>query len=192
MATLATAGASAGPVPAPQTDDTASMMLAVLRYELSATDVAARLTRSRATRRRRWQALVSAGFASILALNFLTGKLPVPDSTLLELIELALILCGPAAFALWQVQRATAAEASEALPAPVPVTLTVHSDHAIEDRPDLPRPRRHAARTARRVAVTRHHLVLEGDAADLIIPARAFASRNCMRLLAEEWSKRIR
>ncbi len=192
MATDATATGSAGRAEAPPTEAAASIPLAVLRYDLHASDMAARLGRRRAMRRRRWQGLVSAGFASILALNVLTGKLPVPDSTLLEVLELALILCGPAAFVLWRLRNSIAAEAAAALPAPVAVTLSVHNDHAVEDRPDLPRPRIHRARTARGVDLARDHLILESDSADLIIPARAFASRNCMRLLAEEWSKRIR
>lgn len=192
MVTDATAIGSAGLGEALPTEAAASIPLAVLRYDLHAADMAARLARSRAMRRRRWQGLVSAGFASILALNVLTGKLPVPDSTLLEAMELALILCGPAAFVLWRLRRATAAEAAAALPVPVAVTLSVHSDHAVEDRPDLSRPRIHRARTARGVDLARDHLILESDSADLIIPARAFASRDCMRLLAEEWSKRVR
>ena len=192
MVTDASAIGSAGLGEALPTEAAANVPLAVLRYDLHTADMAARLTRSRAIRRRRWQGLVSAGFASILALNFLTGKLPVPDSTLLETIELALILCGPAAFVLWRLQSAIAAEAAEALPAPVAVTLSVHSDHAVEDRADLPRPRYYRVRTARSIDVARDHLILESDSADLIVPARAFASRDCMRLLAEEWSKRIR
>lgn len=192
MTTVHHAIGSAGLGEALPTGTAASTPLAVLRYDLGADDIAARLGRSRAMRRRRWQGLVSAGFASILALNFLTGKLPVPDSTLLEAIELALILCGPAALVLWRLQRATVAEAAEALPAPVTVTLSVHRDHAVEERPDLPRPRTHRVRTARGIDLTRHHLTLEGDAADLIIPARAFADRAAMRDLAGEWSKRIR
>lgn len=173
-------------------DPPAAAPLAVLRYQLRTDDVAARLGRSRAMRRRMWQSLVSAGFASILALNFLTGKLPVPDNALTRTAELSLILLGPAALALWQLRRHTASAAAEALPAPVDVTLSVHMGHAVEDRPDLPRPRTHRARTARKIDLTHHHLILESDAADLIIPARAFADRASMRLLAEEWSRRLR
>jgi len=166
--------------------------LAVLHYDLDARDIAARLARSRAARRRRWQGLVSAGIASILALNVLTGKLPVPDTALTQAAELALILLGPAAFVLWRLHRDHAAQAAAALPAPVPVTLSIHADHAVEDRPDLPRPRTHRARSARGIDLTRRHLILEGDGADLVIPARAFADRASMRLLAEEWSARLR
>lgn len=165
---------------------------AVLRYDLHATDIAALLARSRPDRRRRVQSLVSAAFASLLALNFLAGRLPVPDNPLAKAAEIALILTGPALLALWLLHRDRMARAAEALPDTVAVTLHIHPDHIVEHRADLPRARTHRPRSARRVDRTRRHLVLDGDTAALVIPARAFADPATMRALARDWAAQMR
>jgi hypothetical protein len=188
----ADAGAGFGEAPPPAAGTDAAAPLAVLRYTLRADDIAAHLARSRADRRRMWQGLVSAAFASLLALNFLAGKLPVPDSALLEAAEIAAILGGPALLALWLLRRDRMERAAEDLPAPVEVALHIHADHAVEHRPDLPRPRPFRARSARRIDCTRRHLVMETDAAALVVPVRAFASPQAMRQQARDWAARMR
>ena len=96
-------GPRQGEAAAPSVLDTAPQ--AVLDYSLTAADVAAHLATARQAVRRRWQSLFSAAFASMMALNFLAGKLPLPENRLLDLAEMAVILAGPAAFALWLLAR---------------------------------------------------------------------------------------
>lgn len=183
-------GPRQGEAAAPSVMDTAPQ--AVLDYSLTAADVAAHLATARQAVRRRWQSLFSAAFASMMALNFLAGKLPLPENRLLDLAEMALILAGPAAFALWLLARDRRAEAEGMLPAPVAVRLEIHADHAVEHRPDLPAPRRHRARTARRIDSTRKILFLDSETASLVVPARAFSDRRDMQALADRWRGQMR
>lgn len=186
------AGAVIAPPSAFPPDAPAETPVAVLRYDLRQTDIAAQLARSRPDRRRRVQSLVSAGFASLLALNFLAGRLPVPDNPLAKAAEIALILTGPALLALWLLRRDRLARAAEALPEPVAVVLHIHADHAVEHRADLPRPRTHRPRSALRTDFTRGHLILDSDTAALVVPARAFADPAAMRALARDWAMQMR
>jgi hypothetical protein len=168
------------------------MPQAVLTYTLTADDLAAHLATARAAVRRRWQSLFSAAFASIMALNFLAGKLPMPENPLLELAEMAVILAGPAALALWLLRRDNRSQAAELLPAPVEVRLDIYANHALEHRPDLTAPRRHRARTAQRIMATRRLFFLDSETASLVVPARAFADRAELTALADRWRGEMR
>jgi hypothetical protein len=162
--------------------------IATLRYELQAADHAAFLAGTKSSRRRARGMLASAAFAALMALNFLSGKLPVPANATGAAVEIAAILGIPVGAALWKLRHDRMAEAAELLPAPVAVTVHVFSDHAIEHRADRTGPLTHRIRTAHDLRTNRHHVALESDRAALVIPARAFADRKAMAALAEHWA----
>lgn len=166
--------------------------IATLRYSLGADDLAAHLARTKRGRRQARGTLASAAFAGLMALNFLTGKLPVPDNGLGTALEIAAILGAPVALAIWKLRHDRRSEAREELPAPVDVTLQVFSDHAVEQRSDRATPLTHRARTSHRIHANRHHVAIESDRAVLVIPARAFSDRKAMTVLADHWQAQQR
>lgn len=162
--------------------------IATLHYQLTAADLAAFLARTKRGRRQARGTLVSASFAALMALNFLSGKLPVPKNAWGSAVEIAAILGTPIGIALWKLRHDRMADATADLPAPVGVTLHVYPDHAIEHRADREAPVTHRVRTAHAIRLNRHHVSLESDRAALVIPARAFADRRAMTALADHWT----
>lgn len=161
--------------------------IATMEYSLVAADLAAFLARNRRGRRQARGTLASAFLASLMALNFLTGKLPVPKNPLGTALEIGLILGLPVAAALWKLRHDRMAEALEDLPVPVDVTLAIYNDRAVEQRSDKPSPVTHRPRTAHEVHLSRRSVTLESDHAVLVIPARAFPDPKAMRVLADLW-----
>lgn len=164
-----------------------AMPIATMSYTLTAADLAAFFSRTRRGRRQARGTLASAAFASLMALNFLTGKLPVPQNTFGTALEIGVILGLPIAAALWKLRHDRMAEALEVVPSPVQVTLAIHDDRAVEQRSDRPAPITHRPRTAHAVHLSRHSVTLESDHAVLVVPARAFPDAKAMRVLADLW-----
>lgn len=174
--------------PAGRNAEPSLLPIATLHYQLTAADHAAFLSGTKRHRRRARGTLASAAFASLMALNFLTGKLPVPQNALGTVAELLAILGTPIGVALWKLRHDKMAEATEEIAAPVDVTLHVHSDHAVEHRADRDKPVTHRVRTAHDIRRTLRLVALESDRAALVIPARAFADRRAMAVLVDHWN----
>lgn len=174
--------APAHPVASTKSSETGSSQAAVWQsdYTLTSRDMAAWLTRTRAERRTTRGLYASAVLGGIMGLQFLTGRLPVPQGRAFALAEVAVILILPILLAYWVRRRHLSTQAQEMLPDPVAVHLERWPDRLIETRnegkPVLIRPR-----LLSWVVVTRDHVLGETETARLIIPRSAFATAEAMR-----------
>lgn len=155
----------------------------VLQFELTAQDAVAWIAGTRAERRSLKTLVASTFLASMMGLQVLSGKLPLPDATWARGAELAVVVALPMALALWVRRRGQLAKAHEMLPHPVTVTITQWPDRieqVWDGKVTTIRPR-----LLHRLQITRGHILGETETTHLIVPRRAFADRQHMRRMAD-------
>jgi hypothetical protein len=153
----------------------------VFTYRLTARAVAEWLATSRAERRATRGLVASFLLAGVMGLQFLTGRLPVPEGRIPALAEAATILILPVALALWTRRRALRRDAAEEMPEPVSVRLELWPDRVVEHRDDRAQPTVLRLRLLHGIAERRGHVLAHTDSARLIVPPEAFASSAARR-----------
>lgn len=157
--------------------------LAVLRFKLTAADMAAWLAGTRSERRALKALIASTFLTSMMGLQVISGRLPLPDAPWARGSEFLVLVCTPMILALWVRYRGLLARGKDLLPDATTVTVSQWPDRieqCFDDKNITIRPR-----LLHRLTVTRKHILGETETARLILPRNAFADSAQMQLMAD-------